>query len=98
VIAGVGVRGAVLFSCSVWKRWQPKLSILLYSQQPPAVADWDGSAVDLWVWLLPLSGWPASHAVVGDRRFSCVAVGVQAIDWSSIGIITVAWIVTRRWW
>jgi len=26
--------------------------------------------------------------------FSCVAVGVQAIDWSSIGIITVGLVVT----
>jgi PiT family inorganic phosphate transporter len=37
----------------------------------------------------------SSHAVVGAiAGFSYVAIGIQAIDWSSIGMITFAWIVT----
>jgi len=43
-------------------------------------------------WGLPVS---SSHAVVGAiTGFSYVAIGMQAIDWSSIGMITFAWIVT----
>jgi len=43
-------------------------------------------------WGLPVS---SSHAVVGAiAGFSYVAIGIQAIDWSSIGMITFAWIVT----
>ena len=54
-------------------------------------------ACGLWLQIATSRGWPvsSSHAVVGAiAGFSCVAVGVQAIDWSSIGIITFAWIVT----
>ncbi len=54
-------------------------------------------ACGLWLQIATQRGWPvsSSHAVVGAiAGFSCVAVGVQAIDWSAIGIITVAWIVT----
>ena len=54
-------------------------------------------ACGLWLQIATSRGWPvsSSHAVVGAiAGFSCVAVGVQAIDWSSIGLITFAWIVT----
>ena len=54
-------------------------------------------ACGLWLQIATSRGWPvsSSHAVVGAiAGFSCVAVGVQAIDWSSIGVITFAWIVT----
>ncbi len=37
----------------------------------------------------------SSHAVVGAiAGFSWVALGVGAIDWSSIGLITIGWILT----
>lgn len=43
-------------------------------------------------WGLPVS---SSHAVVGAiAGFSATAIGFQAIDWSSIGKITFAWIIT----
>ncbi|MGB5963804.1 MAG: inorganic phosphate transporter [Coleofasciculaceae cyanobacterium] len=43
-------------------------------------------------WGLPVS---SSHAVVGAiAGFSWVAVGISAVDWSNIGRITVAWLVT----
>ncbi|HLO84709.1 MAG TPA: inorganic phosphate transporter [Nostocaceae cyanobacterium] len=41
---------------------------------------------------LPVS---SSHAVVGAiAGFSLVAVGINAIDWRSIGLITIGWILT----
>ncbi|MBW4446603.1 MAG: inorganic phosphate transporter [Spirirestis rafaelensis WJT71-NPBG6] len=41
---------------------------------------------------LPVS---SSHAVVGAiAGFSWVALGINSIDWSSIGLITIGWIVT----
>ena len=54
-------------------------------------------ACGLWLQIATSRGWPvsSSHAVVGAiAGFSWVAVGIQAIEWSSIGTITFAWIVT----
>ncbi|MGC1393226.1 MAG: inorganic phosphate transporter [Coleofasciculaceae cyanobacterium] len=43
-------------------------------------------------WGLPVS---SSHAVVGAiAGFSWVAVGISAVDWSNIGRITIAWLIT----
>lgn len=54
-------------------------------------------ACGLWLQIATAQGWPvsSSHAVVGAiAGFSWVAVGVQAIDWSLIRLITFAWLVT----
>jgi inorganic phosphate transporter, PiT family len=54
-------------------------------------------ACGLWLQIATSRGLPvsSSHAVVGAiAGFSWAALGVGAIDWSSIGLITVAWIVT----
>lgn len=54
-------------------------------------------ACGMWLQIATARGLPvsSSHAVVGAiAGFSYVAVGIQAIKWSSIGMITFAWIVT----
>jgi PiT family inorganic phosphate transporter len=54
-------------------------------------------ASGLWLQIATTRGLPvsSSHAVVGAiAGFSASAVGFQAIDWSSIGKITFAWIIT----
>ncbi len=51
----------------------------------------------LWLQIATSRGLPvsSSHATVGAiAGFSWVALGVGAIDWSSIGLITLGWIVT----
>jgi PiT family inorganic phosphate transporter len=51
----------------------------------------------IWLQIATSLGLPvsSSHAVVGAiAGFSWVALGVSAIDWSSIGLITVGWILT----
>jgi PiT family inorganic phosphate transporter len=51
----------------------------------------------LWLQIATARGWPvsSSHAVVGALAgFSASAVGFQAIGWSAIGTITIAWIIT----
>jgi PiT family inorganic phosphate transporter len=51
----------------------------------------------LWLQIATARGLPvsSSHAVVGAiAGFSWVALGVDAIDWSSIGRITLGWVVT----
>ncbi|MFQ4146318.1 inorganic phosphate transporter [Chlorogloeopsis sp. ULAP02] len=51
----------------------------------------------LWLQIATSRGLPvsSSHATVGAiAGFSCVAFGISAIDWSSIGLITLGWIVT----
>ncbi len=54
-------------------------------------------SVGLWMQLATSLGLPvsSSHAVVGAiAGFSWVAAGIQAVDWSSLGFITLGWIVT----
>jgi len=60
----------------------------------PVVIDWNGfSAVGLWSVVANCHGaGVCPHAVVGAIAGCWVAVGVQAIDWSSIRIITLAWL------
>ncbi|HEY9804018.1 MAG TPA: inorganic phosphate transporter [Leptolyngbyaceae cyanobacterium] len=51
----------------------------------------------IWLQIATSFGLPvsSSHAVVGAiAGFSWVALGVGAIDWSSIGLITIGWILT----
>jgi PiT family inorganic phosphate transporter len=54
-------------------------------------------ACGLWIQIATARGWPvsSSHAVVGaiSGVGACVA-GAEAIDWSSIRLITFAWVVT----
>ncbi|MDZ8051171.1 MAG: inorganic phosphate transporter [Aulosira sp. ZfuVER01] len=54
-------------------------------------------AAGVWLQIATSRGLPvsSSHAVVGAiAGFSWVALGVGAIDWSSIGSITIGWILT----
>jgi inorganic phosphate transporter, PiT family len=54
-------------------------------------------ACGLWMQIATSLGLPvsSSHAVVGAiAGFSWVAAGFRAVDWSSIGTITMAWILT----
>ena len=54
-------------------------------------------ACGLWLQIATARGWPvsSSHAVVGALSGVGVsAVGVAAIDWSSLSLITFAWILT----
>lgn len=54
-------------------------------------------ACGLWLQIATSQGWPvsSSHAVVGAiAGFSWVAVGFGAVDWTNIGRITVAWVLT----
>jgi len=54
-------------------------------------------ACGLWLQIATSQGLPvsSSHAVVGAiAGFSWVALGVNAIDWSSIRLITIGWILT----
>jgi len=51
----------------------------------------------IWLQIATARGLPvsSSHAIVGAiAGFSWVALGVEAIDWSSIGLITIGWILT----
>jgi inorganic phosphate transporter, PiT family len=51
----------------------------------------------LWLNLATFLGLPvsSSHAIVGAiAGFAVVAVGVQAVNWSSIGLISLTWLVT----
>ena len=51
----------------------------------------------LWLQIATWRGWPvaSSHATVGAiAGFSWVAIGAQAIGWSTIGIISLSWILT----
>ncbi|MEW6496154.1 MAG: inorganic phosphate transporter [Cyanobacteriota bacterium] len=54
-------------------------------------------ACGLWLQIATSRGWPvsSSHAVVGAiAGFSWVAAGLAAVDWATIGGITVAWVLT----
>jgi PiT family inorganic phosphate transporter len=54
-------------------------------------------ACGFWLQIATSRGWPvsSSHAVVGAiAGFSWVAVGFSAVDWSNIGLISLAWVLT----
>jgi inorganic phosphate transporter, PiT family len=51
----------------------------------------------VWLQIATSQGWPvaSSHAIIGAiAGFSIVAVGFDAVDWSTIGLISISWLVT----
>jgi inorganic phosphate transporter, PiT family len=102
IIAGVlEFIGAVLFGHEVTETLATKIAnpALFVATPQIFVTGMVTVLISCGVWLqiatsrgLPVS---SSHAVVGAiAGFSWVALGVDAIDWSSIGLITVGWIFT----
>ncbi|MHC0066475.1 inorganic phosphate transporter [Nostoc sp. UIC 10890] len=102
IIAGVlEFTGAVLFGHGVTETLATKIANpALFAATPQIlVAGMVTVLISCGVWLqiatsrgLPVS---SSHAVVGAiAGFSWVALGAGAIDWSSIGFITIGWILT----
>ncbi|BDI16150.1 phosphate transporter [Nostoc cf. commune SO-36] len=102
IIAGVlEFTGAVLFGHEVTETIATKIANpALFAATPQILLTGMVTVlISCGVWLqiatsrgLPVS---SSHAVVGAiAGFSWVALGVGAIDWSSIGLITIGWILT----
>jgi len=102
IIAGVlEFTGAVLFGHEVSETLATKVvNPNLFAATPQLlITGMMTVLISCGVWLqiatargLPVS---SSHAVVGAiAGFSAVAMGIGAIDWSSIGMITIGWIVT----
>ncbi|MBX9258678.1 inorganic phosphate transporter [Desmonostoc muscorum CCALA 125] len=102
IIAGIlEFTGAVLFGHQVTETLATKIANPgLFAATPEILVIGMATVlVSCGVWLqiatsrgLPVS---SSHAVVGAiAGFSWVALGVDAIDWSSIGMITVGWVLT----
>jgi inorganic phosphate transporter, PiT family len=102
IIAGVlEFTGAVLFGQEVTETLATKVANPdLFAATPQIlVTGMMTVLISCGVWLqiatsrgLPVS---SSHAVVGAiAGFSWVALGIGAIDWSSIGLITIGWILT----
>ena len=102
VIAGVlEFTGAVLFGNGVSKTLATEIvNPALFATAPQVLLTGMVSvllACGLWLQIATARGLPvsSSHAVVGAiAGFGWVAVGVEAIDWALIGLITFAWIVT----
>ncbi len=102
IIAGVlEFTGAVLFGHEVSETLATKVANpSLFAATPQLlVTGMITVLISCGVWLqiatakgLPVS---SSHAVVGAiAGFSAVAMGIGAIDWSSIGMITIGWLLT----
>lgn len=102
VIAGIlEFTGAVLFGHAVSETLATQIvNPALFATEPQVLLIGMVSvlvACGIWLQIATARGLPvsSSHAVVGAiAGFSWVAVGIEAIDWSSIGRITFAWIVT----
>ncbi|MBW4613450.1 MAG: inorganic phosphate transporter [Desmonostoc vinosum HA7617-LM4] len=102
VIAGVlEFTGAVLFGHEVTETLATKVANpALFAATPQLLITGMISvllASGVWLQIATSRGLPvsSSHAVVGAiAGFSWVALGVGAIDWSSIGMITIGWILT----
>ncbi|MGD1872511.1 MAG: inorganic phosphate transporter [Mastigocoleus sp.] len=102
IIAGIlEFSGAVLFGHEVSSRLATKIANpLLFADAPYILATGMVAvllACGLWLQIATSQGLPvsSSHAVVGAiAGFSWVAVGVNAIEWESIGEITLGWILT----
>lgn len=102
VIAGVlEFTGAVLFGRAVSETLATEIvNPSLFASEPQLLVIGMVSVLigcGLWMqiatsWGLPVS---SSHAVVGAiAGFSWVAAGIGAVEWSSIGIISIGWVVT----
>ncbi|WP_250125528.1 inorganic phosphate transporter [Chroococcidiopsis sp. CCMEE 29] len=102
LIAGVlEFTGAVLFGHGVSETLATEIvNPALFAANPQLLLTGMFSvlvACGLWLQIATSRGWPvsSSHATVGAiAGFSASAIGFQAIDWSTIGTITFAWIVT----
>jgi inorganic phosphate transporter, PiT family len=102
IIAGVlEFTGAVLFGHEVSQTLATKIANpALFADTPQMLVTGMVAVLlsgGLWLQIATSRGLPvsSSHAVVGAiAGFSWVALGVSAIDWSSIGRITIGWIVT----
>ncbi len=102
VIAGIlEFTGAVLFGHEVSATLATDVANPeLFAQRPQLLVLGMVSvllACGLWLQIATSRGWPvsSSHAVVGAiAGFSWVAAGFAAVDWATIGGITVAWVLT----
>jgi inorganic phosphate transporter, PiT family len=102
IIAGVlEFTGAVLFGHQVTETLATKITNpALFAATPQVLVTGMVTvllACGVWLQIATARGLPvsSSHAVVGAiAGFSWVALGVDAIDWSSIGLITIGWILT----
>ena len=102
IIAGIlEFAGAVLFGRDVSATLATKIvNPALFTQEPQVLLVGMVcvlASCGVWLNLATLKGLPvsSSHAVVGAiTGFACVAIGSQAVDWRSIGIISLTWVVT----
>ncbi len=102
VIAGVlEFTGAVLFGHEVSETLATEIvNPALFASTPQLLVTGMASvlvASGLWLQIATWRGWPvsSSHATVGAiAGFSACAAGINAIDWSSIRLITFAWVLT----
>ncbi|MEH2178812.1 inorganic phosphate transporter [Nostoc sp.] len=102
IIAGVlEFTGAVLFGHEVTETLATKIANpALFAATPQILVTGMVTVLiscGIWLQIATSRGLPvsSSHAVVGAiAGFSWVALGVNAIDWSSIGFITIGWILT----
>ena len=102
IIAGVlEFTGAALFGHEVTETLATKIANpALFAATPQILVTGMVTVLiscGVWLQIATSRGLPVSstHAVVGAiAGFSWVALGVDAIDWSSIGLITVGWILT----
>ncbi|MBE9035613.1 inorganic phosphate transporter, partial [aff. Roholtiella sp. LEGE 12411] len=102
IIAGIlEFTGATLFGHEVTETLATKITNpVLFAATPQILVTGMVTvllASGVWLQIATSRGLPvsSSHAVVGAiAGFSWVALGVGAIDWSSIGSITIGWILT----
>ncbi len=102
IIAGVlEFTGAVLFGQEVSQTLATKIvNPALFATAPEVLLVGMISVLlagGLWLQIATAKGLPvsSSHAIVGAiAGFSATAIGTQAIDWASIGKISIAWIIT----
>jgi PiT family inorganic phosphate transporter len=102
IIAGVlEFTGAVLFGHEVTETLATKVTNPdLFAATPQILVTGMMTVLissGVWLQIATFYGLPvsSSHAVVGAiAGFSWVALGIGAIDWSSIGLITIGWILT----
>ncbi|MEA5616414.1 inorganic phosphate transporter [Cronbergia sp. UHCC 0137] len=101
IAGGLEFAGAVLFGQEVTETLGTKIANpdLFVTTPQTLVIGMVTVLISTGIWLqiatsrgLPVS---SSHAVVGAiAGFTWVALGINAIDWSSIGLITIGWILT----